>query len=76
MWLTLTYKMPLRLDAHQPQQREAWAVLSAAGYSEMSPCGRLSSLQRLHFMTEIIHLARSRIAFENYAPMIATQAVA
>lgn len=49
-------------------------MLRAAGHSEKSQCGRLSSLQRLHFMTEIKHLACSRIPFENYALMIATQA--
>lgn len=66
--------MPLRVGSHQPHEREVRAVLKAAGHSEESHCGCLSSLQRLHFMTEIKHLARSRIAFENYALMIATQA--
>lgn len=60
--------------SHQPHQREAQAMLKAAGHSEKSHCGCLSSLQRLHFMTEIKHLACAKIAFENYALMIATQA--
>lgn len=54
--------------------RERPVMLGAAGPSEKSHCGCLSSLQRLHFMTEIKHLACSRIPFENYALMIATQA--
>ena len=58
---------------HQPHQGGA-GVLRAAGHSEKSHCGCLSSLQRLHFVTEIKRLACSRIAFENYALMIATQA--
>lgn len=73
MWFTLTYKMPLLVGSHQPHQSEA-RVLGTAGPSEQSHCGCSSSLRRLHFMTEIKHLACSRIAFENYALMIATQA--
>lgn len=66
--------MPLLVGSHQPHQSEARAALKAAGHSEKSHCGCLSSLQRLHFMTEIKHPAHSRIAFENYALTMATQA--
>lgn len=74
MWFTFTYRMPLRSGSHRPHEREAQAVLRTAGHSGKSHCGCLSSLRRLHFMTDIKHLAHSRIAFENYALMIATQA--
>lgn len=73
MWFTVPHKMPWLVGSDQPHQSEA-SVLGAAGRSEESHCGCLSSLQRLHFMTEIKRLACFRIAFENYALMIATQA--
>lgn len=74
VWFTFTYRSPLRSGSHPPQEREALAVLRAAGPSEKSHCGCLSFLRGLRFMTDIKHLVRSRIAFENYALMIATQA--
>lgn len=74
MWFTLTYKMPLLVGSHQPHQSEVASMLRAAGHSEESHCGCSSSLRRLHFMTEIKHLACSWIALENYALMIGTQA--
>lgn len=74
MEFTLVYRMPLPAGSPQPHQREAPATLKAAGHSEKSHCGSLSSPQRLHFMTEIKHPAHSRMAFGNYALMMATQA--
>ena len=74
MGSSLTYKMPLLVGAPQPHQREAQAMLKAAGPSEKSHCTCLPSLQRLHFMTEIKHLIHPRMVFGNYALMIATEA--
>lgn len=76
MGSSLTYKMPLPggAPAPQPHQREAQAMLKAAGPSEEPHCACLPSLQRLHFMTEIKHLVHPRLVFGNYALMIATEA--
>lgn len=63
--------MPLPVGSPQLLQKAAQAMPEAAGNSE-THCGCLSSLQRLHLMTEIKHLARSWITFKNYILMIAT----
>lgn len=73
LWLILTCKTSLCVEAHQPPQKEAWALSRAAGQSTKLCCNGVVSLQKLPFKTEIKQLSHSRIAFEHYPLFITIQ---
>lgn len=74
-WNAVRFNMQNACECWLSPATSEWSQRAqSCGHSEESHCGCLSSFQRLHFLTEIKHLACSRIAFENYALMIAAQA--